>query len=102
MFSRNLRNFLLCFQRRQRNNYLNSNIVHSFCLSEASVNFCFVLVVRLKSQEERVRSQLGQYLDRFDSVYVEMALSCRMTNGTCYILLIAYLLKREKKSGVKN
>ena len=60
------------------------------------MNFCFALVVRLKSQEERVRSQLGQYLDRFDSVYVEMALSCRMTNGTCNILLIAYLLKREK------
>ena len=63
------------------------------------MNFCFVLlvsVVRLKSQEERVRSQLGQYLDRFDSVYVEMALSSRMKNGTCNILLIAYLLKREK------
>ena len=45
-----------------------------------------------------MRSQLGQYLDRFDSVYVEMALSCRMTNGTCNILLIAYLLQREKKN----
>ena len=61
------------------------------------MNFCFVLVVRLKSQEERVRSELGQYLDRFDSVYVEMALSIRMTNGTCNILLIAYLLYRERK-----
>ena len=69
-----------------------------FIRGERELLFCFTSQQSgSKSQEERVRSQLGQYLDRFDSVYVEMALSCRMTNGTCNILLIAYLLYRERK-----
>ena len=77
--------------------------MHSFCLSEASVNFCFVLVVRLKSQEERVRSELGQYLDRFDSVYVEMALSWEwQMELVTFCLLPIYYTEKEKKSRFKT
>lgn len=72
--------------------------MHSFCLPEKSVNFCFVLVVSVRSEEARVRSEAT-----VRTIFGEGSLcicwnegKLRMTNGSWNILLIAYLLRGEK------